>query len=54
MRDEETGGREDFGIAAGFSIVDELDTPDIFGTYSVIGPGVHIVLEGRQISITPR
>ena len=48
MRDEETGE----GATGDEAKVVQATSPgqDLFGDFSVVGPGVHIVLEGRPVS----
>ena len=54
MRDEETDGGD--GAVGEEAEVVHATSPgqDLFGDFSVVGPGVHIVLEGRPVSIPAR
>ena len=47
MRDDDGS---DEGYTLGNDPADADMTLDLFGQYSVIAPGVHIVLEGRAVS----
>ena len=54
MRDDET--RDGDGATGEEAEVVYASSPgqDLFGDFSVVGPGVHIVLEGRPVSSPAR
>ena len=50
MHDDDAGDLEQAGSQTSGGLDGGAAGPDLFGDYSVIGPGVDIMLDGRQVS----
>ncbi|MEM6661564.1 MAG: hypothetical protein AAF666_05225 [Pseudomonadota bacterium] len=50
MRDDDEGSGQDDRSDGAQAANDRASRSELFGEYSVISPGVHIVLDGRAVS----
>lgn len=54
MQDDDATKRMDSAPDEGFDAVHQVDVPDVFGEFAVLGTGVRIVLDGRTVTCIRR